>query len=697
MSPLLLLLSVAAAAAAPGPLRHALVVGANDGGPGLSPLRWADADAARFATVLTELGGFAPGDLTLLENPDRAQLEAALHAHAARAAAHPEDLFLFYYSGHADGRGLRLGDELLPYPELKQHIRDVDAEVRLGVLDACRSGEITRIKGFVVDAAFAGPAGLPAEGEAWLTASSADENAQESDQLRGSTFTHYLLSGLRGAADSGAEGGDGVVSLGEAYAYAYDRTLARTAASAEGAQHPGYDFRLQGRGDLALTDVRRGRARLVLPAELAGQVTVLRLPEQTPVADVVKVAGAPLEVALAPGTYLLRHGDGGTTTGELRVGLSEGARLPIRGFAPVSAAAATRKGEDDAPAAPDAEPARAITIALPRVTPELKAAVADTREALARVAAEGRDALDDLGLVLEDPRVPLRAPPVDRVGAPVLVPVCAEPGAPCLSAAAEALAAADGRVALVHPDGGLAALGAVRGGRPDGWWAFFRPDGSRHSAGAWASGVPVGVWTWWHPGGARQQRGRFVAGKRSGLWTEWDAAGHKLREATWAAGVPAGLTREWFAEGRPKSEGAVLDGKKVGRWVTWHPSGARRAAGRYDAEGRTGRWRTWWEGGRLESEGEFRRDLREGPWVFFHPNGQKAGAGLYLAGSKHGSWKEWHADGALAARGRYAQGERVGEWLFVSADGQRRAAVFAPSAAAAPAPQPEGQEQDEGR
>ena len=66
---------------------------------------------------------------------------------------------------------------------------------------------------------------IDVRGHAILTASAEDEAAQESDRIGGSFFTHYLVSGLRGAADSSA---DGRVTLTEAYRFAFDETLART-------------------------------------------------------------------------------------------------------------------------------------------------------------------------------------------------------------------------------------------------------------------------------------------------------------------------------------------------------------------------------------------------------------------------------------------------------------------------------------
>ena len=55
---------------------------------------------------------------------------------------------------------------------------------------------------------------------------------------------------MRGDADRDH---DGRVTLDEAYAYAYGRTVAATAATRAGAQHPTYAFDLKGAGDVVLT------------------------------------------------------------------------------------------------------------------------------------------------------------------------------------------------------------------------------------------------------------------------------------------------------------------------------------------------------------------------------------------------------------------------------------------------------------
>jgi hypothetical protein len=322
-----------AATASAAVLRHALVVGANVGGAGLEPLRYAEDDARRFADVLVELGEFEPVHITVLYAPTEAELKAAVRAHSEIAGAFDDDLFLFYYSGHADGRGLRVGSDTYDWEKLRADIREVPAEVKVGVLDACRSGSITRLKGAALSQPFlAGETRLAAEGEAWIAAASEDEDAQESENLRGSFFTHYLISGLRGAADRN----DGAVSLEEVWKYARDRVVSHTGESAAGVQHPSRDFRLKGQDDLVLTTVREGSATVGLPDELAGQITVVRLPDRTPVAEVAKPEGVPVTLALPPGSYALRKMDGQTLL-QAEVLLRDGTRVMAPAFTPLVA------------------------------------------------------------------------------------------------------------------------------------------------------------------------------------------------------------------------------------------------------------------------------------------------------------------------------------------------------------------------
>jgi hypothetical protein len=122
---------------------------------------------------------------------------------------------------------------------------------------------------------------------AFLTSSSADEAAQESDQIGSSFFTHFLITGMRGAADVS---GDGTVSLTEAYEFAFDETLERITETSGGAQHPAYEINLTGTGDFVMTDLRATSAGLLLSEQLSGRFFV-RIADRQLVAELYKPAG----------------------------------------------------------------------------------------------------------------------------------------------------------------------------------------------------------------------------------------------------------------------------------------------------------------------------------------------------------------------------------------------------------------------
>ena len=675
-------LAVGAALALPpsggGVVRHALVVGANDGGQGLEPLRYAEDDARRVVDVLTELGGFESEQLTMLRSPDRRGLESALARHAALAAAHPQDLFLFYYSGHADAQGLRLGEERVPFAELRARIQALPAEIRLGVLDACRSGEITRLKGFQLDAPFATEETLSAEGEAWLTATAADEQAQESDRLQGSFFTHYLVSGLRGAADAqGGETGDGQVSLVEAYDYAFARTVARTGATDGGTQHPGYDFRLQGQGDLALTDVRRSSARIVIPVDMAGEFSVLRLPDERPVAELAKATGVPMSVALPPGRYRLRA-RGADGTSEATIGLAEGTTLRVREFRALEGDSGSAKGgvtDADLDVLPPIRPPAAPWQELPPLE-RLRQGMGELGTGWRQLRDGAADAVDEfsLGAAPDDADLPPHALALATEGMPTARRACPLTGPECLSALTtdHALPSEDAEVRVLHPDGTLAAVGRVQGGSATDTWVFFSPSGERVAAGRYVSGRQSGPWTWWWPDGTVRERGAFVDGERAGVWVEYHGNGRRKRRTTWSAGQAVGTERQWYESGRLRAAGEVVGRQHVGTWVYRHDNGRREARGRFTTDGRTGRWTTWHGNGRRASAGAYLLDEKDGRWTTWDASGQKRSRGRHDAGSRTGLWRTWHPDGHLETVGRYADGVPVGRWLRWDRSGTRK-------------------------
>jgi hypothetical protein len=308
--PLLALVALAGDSAAAGQRRFALVAGNDSGGADTRPLRYAAEDARRVHAVLTQLGGVTPGDAGLLVNQSASELWrvlAGLEARIADARARGDRaLLIFYFSGHAKNGELRLGESRIPLRDLKAHLASGIADIRVGIIDSCRSGIVNRTKGARHAPAFEIEAAGSEEtrGLVLLTSASADEDAQESDQIGGSYFSHYLVSGLRGDADRSR---DRRVTLSEAYAYAYARTVADTAESAAGAQHPTFSYDLKGNADLVLTDIASRREGIYVPAHAPAGIYYIVDGNGFIAAEVQKDADGDRQIALPPGRYHVRR------------------------------------------------------------------------------------------------------------------------------------------------------------------------------------------------------------------------------------------------------------------------------------------------------------------------------------------------------------------------------------------------------
>ncbi|MFW5976270.1 MAG: caspase family protein, partial [Alkalispirochaetaceae bacterium] len=259
--------------------RFALVIGANDGGAERVRLQYAASAAQRFAGVMEEIGGVDPRDSYLILDPDPEEIDetsAAIRREVSRARSGARRVeFLLYYSGHSDEQGLLLGESVYSYLRLREQIDVVDADVSIAVLDSCSSGSFTRLKGGRRSRPFLINDASELQGHAFLTSSSDDEASQESDRIRASFFTHYLVSGLLGAADSS---GDRRVTLNEVYQYAFDETLSQTTGTFAGPQHPSYNIQLSGAGDLVLTDLNNYESAIRFGPDVSGRLYEITQP-----------------------------------------------------------------------------------------------------------------------------------------------------------------------------------------------------------------------------------------------------------------------------------------------------------------------------------------------------------------------------------------------------------------------------------
>ncbi|MEO1171953.1 MAG: caspase family protein, partial [Myxococcota bacterium] len=229
-------------------------MGNNHGYRSETSLLYAESDARAVADALRAHGGVPSRQIRVLLDEGTETVRRTLediNAAIRRRSDRERTALVVYYSGHADAEALHLGSDDFAVDELTDLVEGSAATLRLLVIDACRSEANTRNKGvaatesFSVDLADSGGVA----GFVTIASSAAGEASQESDELRGSFFSHHLVNALRGAADNDR---NGRVTLSEAYSYAYDLTVKSTGRTLA-LQHPTYSYDVEGQGDLVLS------------------------------------------------------------------------------------------------------------------------------------------------------------------------------------------------------------------------------------------------------------------------------------------------------------------------------------------------------------------------------------------------------------------------------------------------------------
>ncbi len=340
-----LALVLSAGTASAEPVRVLLAIGARRGLAEEAKLRHSLTDARRMRDVLVTLGRVRPENAILLEDPRAAAVRQALELATERARGYSRGdvVFLLYFSGHGDQRRLHLDGEVVGLDELASRMEAVPAALRIAVLDACRT---TRPKGVSAERAFGVRVGAaaPAAGTAWIHAAAEGEAAQESDALGGAIFTHYFVSGLRGAAD---RDGDRRVTLAEAYGYAFNATLHRSALSAGVLQHPAASLQLREHAPIVLTETTPRSAVLRLPREADTQYLVYAVGARAVVAEAWSNALRVAEIALPPGHFFVhRRTIGRSSVADVTLSRAEQRQLGNNDFKTVADEAVLAKGGD---------------------------------------------------------------------------------------------------------------------------------------------------------------------------------------------------------------------------------------------------------------------------------------------------------------------------------------------------------------
>jgi hypothetical protein len=336
--------------------RFAVIIGNNAGNNDEIQLRYAESDADKISDVLKNVGGFSPENVIVIKAERAPAIERAIIAtndrvRAAITRPHTQAMLFVYFSGHADGSTIHLSGSALDLSIVEQLVRSSAARFRVLVLDACRSGVLTRVKGGTPAPPFLAKleAQLDSEGAVFLTSSSSNEDAQESDELRGSFLTHYLRSALLGAGD---DDGDGKVTLEEAYRYAYLWTLNATSRTWAGTQHPTFQYDVRGQGAIVITEPRAhqgNRATVAFPGP-HDYLVMLSDSRGAVVGEVVALA-AGRSLNLKPGRYFVRgRAKDHLLEGEVTAEAGQTTEVRDNALQRVEYARLVRKGGDVAPA-----------------------------------------------------------------------------------------------------------------------------------------------------------------------------------------------------------------------------------------------------------------------------------------------------------------------------------------------------------
>jgi hypothetical protein len=186
-------------------------------------LKYTDDDAFHlYAFLKSPEGGAIPDEqisLLIDEQGNRKDIISSLQQTLYKADEN--DVVIVYYSGHGLQGRLIPSDfdgysNAVKYDEIKNIVEQSNAQHKIVITDACHSGSLLaarnplsfQLSGFYQQLSEA------RNGIAFITSSKGEEVSLESSGLRHGIFSHYLIQGLRGAAD---ENDDAIVTISELY------------------------------------------------------------------------------------------------------------------------------------------------------------------------------------------------------------------------------------------------------------------------------------------------------------------------------------------------------------------------------------------------------------------------------------------------------------------------------------------------
>ena len=199
-------------------------------------LKYTDDDAYQlYAFLKSPEGGAIPNDnIKVLVDDVATKNNILLSMEQLFSKADENDVVLLYMSGHGLEGSFIPSDfdgfsNQLAYNDIHEILNNSKAKHKLCIADACHSGSLVTHKGTdftpAVNSYYSILENLETGGTAMLLSSASDELSLEYSGLRQGVFSHYLMNGLRGKADTNF---DKIVTISELYEYMYSNVRAYT-------------------------------------------------------------------------------------------------------------------------------------------------------------------------------------------------------------------------------------------------------------------------------------------------------------------------------------------------------------------------------------------------------------------------------------------------------------------------------------
>lgn len=205
----------------------------------LPSLKYTDDDAYRLFAFLKspEGGAVADNNIRVLIDEDAARENILRTMKRIFLQADENDVVMFYFSGHGyDGSFLPSDydgfNNLVKHQEVIDILSQSKAKHKMVFADACHSGSLNKDNGLAAKGAYHQPLKdfyssfeKSSGGLALLLSSTKDEFSLEDQGLRQGVFSHYLMRGLKGEANTNA---DGIIDITELYEFVKKRVIKYT-------------------------------------------------------------------------------------------------------------------------------------------------------------------------------------------------------------------------------------------------------------------------------------------------------------------------------------------------------------------------------------------------------------------------------------------------------------------------------------